>query len=552
MGGQQTPAASRATAWTPRAARDTAIDVLVHPVVLVALGVLLVNDHVLKSAHPGWITGKLSDLAWPLVATPLVGLVLAPVARWHERRSWALASALVVAIPLVTTNVSTNAATAAGRALSAVVGPSSVVADPTDLIAVVPALVLVTAMLVRRPAAAAPPARSAPRSTAGRRHLKWLHLALVGVATFGTAATSCDESNAPAVLAVTTQDGVVYADLNPSDTTSVEVARSHDEGRTWDRSQGPDPFSEVRQQHGGPVRPQPLRDPRCVGTACYRIIHGTVEARVDVTEWRTVWEPEHARAEVMERQRDTGACPESGPPAGAIDLVVVEGRSDTPTAVVAMGRDGVLTGDAEGGFVRIGVDRAQPPTTTALTWEVLGPELTAIAWIVAIAWFLGSFAFWFRLRRAAIPGQPPPRPGLAFVFAFGLPALLSVPLIGSGLLPFFAVVAFLGDATFLARPALLMTAWPVLGWIAYRTPNGCRHVPWRLAARILLAGSAVTAPFVAWAGGLVTELWVANALALAFLPIAIALPAMTGILTLSWPRTSHTTRLRRWIGATDR
>ena len=34
-----------------------------HPVALAAIAVLVVNDHVLKSAYPGWLTGKLSDIA---------------------------------------------------------------------------------------------------------------------------------------------------------------------------------------------------------------------------------------------------------------------------------------------------------------------------------------------------------------------------------------------------------------------------------------------------------------------------------------------------------
>jgi hypothetical protein len=46
-------------------------DGLLHPLALVALATLLVNDHVLKSAFPGWWTGKLSDLA-ALVVLALV------------------------------------------------------------------------------------------------------------------------------------------------------------------------------------------------------------------------------------------------------------------------------------------------------------------------------------------------------------------------------------------------------------------------------------------------------------------------------------------------
>lgn len=36
---------------------------LLHPVPLLALATLVINDHVLKQHYPGWITGKLSDIA---------------------------------------------------------------------------------------------------------------------------------------------------------------------------------------------------------------------------------------------------------------------------------------------------------------------------------------------------------------------------------------------------------------------------------------------------------------------------------------------------------
>ncbi|MCC6617494.1 MAG: hypothetical protein IT341_00485 [Chloroflexi bacterium] len=38
-------------------------DGLLHPVVLGAIGLLLLNDHVLKTTTPGFVTGKLSDFA---------------------------------------------------------------------------------------------------------------------------------------------------------------------------------------------------------------------------------------------------------------------------------------------------------------------------------------------------------------------------------------------------------------------------------------------------------------------------------------------------------
>lgn len=51
---------------------------LLHPISLVAVGVLLLNDHVLKTYYPSWVTGKLSDMAgmvfFPLLLLTLVDL----------------------------------------------------------------------------------------------------------------------------------------------------------------------------------------------------------------------------------------------------------------------------------------------------------------------------------------------------------------------------------------------------------------------------------------------------------------------------------------------
>lgn len=50
---------------------------LAHPVTLVALAALLVNDIVLKALFPGaWAMGKLSDLAWVVFAPPLLAFAL--------------------------------------------------------------------------------------------------------------------------------------------------------------------------------------------------------------------------------------------------------------------------------------------------------------------------------------------------------------------------------------------------------------------------------------------------------------------------------------------
>ena len=55
----------------PDAARVT-LAWLGHPVTVLALVVLVLNDHVLKAAQPGWLTGKLSDVVGLVLAPPLV------------------------------------------------------------------------------------------------------------------------------------------------------------------------------------------------------------------------------------------------------------------------------------------------------------------------------------------------------------------------------------------------------------------------------------------------------------------------------------------------
>jgi hypothetical protein len=83
---------------------------LLHPVLLLALAVLVFNDHVLKATHPGWLTGKLSDFA-VVVLLPLFlhgGLELLcarlgrPLQSVSSRRlliAMLLVSSLVFALP---------------------------------------------------------------------------------------------------------------------------------------------------------------------------------------------------------------------------------------------------------------------------------------------------------------------------------------------------------------------------------------------------------------------------------------------------------------------
>ena len=77
---------------------------LLHPVALAAVAVLVVNDHILKSAWPSAITGKLSDVAglmfFPLFLQALweVGLRLGGKRVRHSWRVLAVAAVLTAVV----------------------------------------------------------------------------------------------------------------------------------------------------------------------------------------------------------------------------------------------------------------------------------------------------------------------------------------------------------------------------------------------------------------------------------------------------------------------
>jgi len=58
-------------------------EALLHPLAVAAVAILLLNDHVMKQAFPGWFTGKASDFAglvfFPLLALSLCEIVAALV-----------------------------------------------------------------------------------------------------------------------------------------------------------------------------------------------------------------------------------------------------------------------------------------------------------------------------------------------------------------------------------------------------------------------------------------------------------------------------------------
>jgi hypothetical protein len=75
--------------------RATSPAVALHPTALGALVLLIVNDHVLKALYPGWLTGKLSDVAGLAVFPLLVAAGGQLVGLWPGRLRTVVAIALV-------------------------------------------------------------------------------------------------------------------------------------------------------------------------------------------------------------------------------------------------------------------------------------------------------------------------------------------------------------------------------------------------------------------------------------------------------------------------
>lgn len=165
---------------------------LSHPAFGLALVALLANDHLLKGAGvlPGWLTGKLSDVAG-LVVAPWLAAVVSRAATAPRR---ALAVALAAA-PFSVINVWPSAARAFDAAWDGLFGwtglHAQTVCDPTDLVALLVLPLTWRWIGASARAGAATGAAPQPPTAAGRGlALRWRERALVGVATMACVATS--------------------------------------------------------------------------------------------------------------------------------------------------------------------------------------------------------------------------------------------------------------------------------------------------------------------------------------------------------------------------
>lgn len=187
---------------------ENSLRCLKHPVTLLSIGLLLVNDHILKVVVPSWLTGKLSDFAGLFFFPFLLAIGFGLLFRHISAKTIGALAFGVTAIwfTLIKTTTWGNAFTE--ESISRLLGvPVQIILDPTDLIALV---VLFPAWRLWNQAKVVRPTR-----------LSWLAL---GVASLAVVATS-PPPPVTVVRQLSVQGDVIIA--------SRYNLQSSDGGRTW-------------------------------------------------------------------------------------------------------------------------------------------------------------------------------------------------------------------------------------------------------------------------------------------------------------------------------
>ncbi|MCZ7420369.1 hypothetical protein O7605_12670 [Verrucosispora sp. WMMA2121] len=412
-------------------AMDSFLTWLIHPVTVAATALLILNDQVLKAVYPGWLTGKLSDVAGLVMAPPLLAVVLAlllagcgrlPVLRRTVRIAGpgsgrtpsdllAAVSIFVVGVGFTAVKATPEGAATASAVWSVVSGPSVILADGTDLLAL-PALALAWwtwCSAVARPSLA-----------------RWLRmvavLVVLPIAGLGVAATSAPRYD-DAVALYEWRDvavagiGNAYHDSREPYTWWVGA----DDGPTF--SELPEGGYELFSKQPPPAASGEDCSARDPGH-CFRIVPRRLavqESRDGGANWRVAWQvDEDARqrlATAIPGMRDVQEYLSSRA------LLVRDQPGGGVVVLVANGRDGFARRDTAGRWERIGFgtlagdsfrhqQSATPipgvaEATVIVGWRVAVPLSVAVGSMVVLAGcatLLTRRYGWFVIPLAAVGG----------------------------------------------------------------------------------------------------------------------------------------------------
>ncbi len=304
---------------------------LTHPLVLLSIFILLVNDHVLKVYIPSALTGKISDFAGLFFFPILLSAILNLVFQSFQSRKIALASFIFTAIwfSLIKTipffkNLTEN------------IFNIQIVLDPSDLMALI---MLPLAWRLRE--------KVENESKTGISKLSYVAL---GIASLATIATS--PPIIPMIYNITVHENIVYAEFDHYYGTSEGsyYFYSTDGGKTWRELDFELP-SEVAEQTGKyPELPFTLCLPNNENV-CYQTGTETIlESQNGGKTWQISWEFPLGRKEFFER---TSSYIYLGP----YDIAHIE-LDGKQIFIVSMGSEGVLVKENNNEWVSIKVDTA--------------------------------------------------------------------------------------------------------------------------------------------------------------------------------------------------
>jgi hypothetical protein len=446
---------------------------LLHPVTLAALALLLLNDHLLKAAWPGLVTGKLSDFAGLALVPPAVTAAFALLLPRLSIRIVAVTSTLIVAMGFSLAKATALGAAWASAGWSWASGPSTIRCDPTDLLAL-PAL-----------AASWWAFRHVRRHPLPERTASFAHTAIV-LPVAGLAILATSAADYPRAGEVMVHGGAAI--VAESRYSSMGQAFATTDGESWSDLNPIEAGQLPRVETSTPTQSAcvPADPDRCYRTVPDRMaIEQTDDGGVT---WVGAWSISPDRQRFLSRAYPGHRLDGSDVAAESLGVLPVGAGH---IVVVAAGRDGVVLRHPDGRWQRIGfptpgsrdVGHGAPSTPPALTdpGQRIAGEYVYLALGVSIGLLLGGLAAASAWRRAwwVIPLASALFDFFVvavFGIGLGISSVLAVQvLIGIGLLLWIAVVHSAGALT-LARSAIL-TALVVVA---------------------LVLGSR---PFVAWSSG---------------------------------------------------
>ena len=366
-----------------------------HPATVIALLVLVVNDHVLKDVWPGVLTGKLSDAAGLVLAPPLLALVV--------RRPAAALWSVAVGFTLVKS--SGYAASLASDLWGLVHGPSVVRADPSDLLTL-PFLGVAWWAY-----------RSALRRPMASRWVRALRMAvLLPLALGGVVATS--EVPASYATRVVSTKQAVY--LISESRGKTEWVVSFDDGLSWKESTtAPPPAGKPARQACSAAKPK----------VCYRISGDTMAVQRTGdggNTWTTDWQVGDNDRRKLSRQYPNAAGIDTD--FVSVAIAVHDAEAGGHVVVVANRRDGFAERDVDGiwkriGFPETGYDDNVPAIGQVRLEEKgfwYGALATLFALVLALVLVAGAAAASTRRWWIAVPVLPMGTAVLVFLGYVGL------------------------------------------------------------------------------------------------------------------------------------